>query len=863
MVAYVLAANATLRDVGNAGIWGVATARAGGDTVNTNGFNLTLDQDTRYGLSGTPSTSFGSITINATKGGNLFIDATKVWLVPYDTGSGTLTAGTAITLTGVTCNTIGLYSAINVAPVLSGVATGWLKVTNASGTPPSSGTFTQAGFTFTITGAPVKGFIEIVGDEASTINANRLGTVTMTGDWFEVGTTSGSSATTYQLPTNGGIQYYQAVWVETAVGSGIYEPYPCSGSLVAASSTPTDAVRGKFCWVSTAGVLRLGSDGTNTVGHVPTSGRKIRVPNILLNNCTTAARTANVLPNATLATRYDFTTTGGGVVAMDKVNCNWYLSISQAYSCNLSYVATGEQISVAEIAQPLTWSHVVVGQTAAQAQIALIMSLCFAGGTISNCAFTRATQATALAVRTLSDIAGFTFTSNRWCSRVLRAAANTMMATDTRAVNSTFTNEVNMGMVNWVTCTNITYTNTTYYDCLTTTATANPISCFQPSSGSSNIKIDGLTFGGLTNVQPYTALLTIAAAGCTNIKLRNIGTSPSSQLSLGSVNATGLIYALAAGAAASDVKIQRVFCSNTRTGIMTGDNSSTRVTMENVMGDYADAADVSAVLNYEQKGIGGTHALTAQTAIYGTHWLDRFISATVGRVAVLMNEASTLTASQVILTGGAAFTAAGGLYMPVIGQTATFEMPYYAKGHSSFTNSALVMAGGTVGNYRFEYAINKNDGAGWSAMTASAYTAAALATALSALTISPVDGFKLRIKISTTTTNATAITSVYVITGTSAANQANYYPLDTITLSLTGLVTGSDIVVLAAGTETERVNVDANAGTTYSYVYSAVEAVDIGVFKAGYVPFYIRNYTLSEADSSLPVAQVADRNYLA
>lgn len=34
MTAYTLAANATLRDVGTAGIWGVATARTGGDTVD-------------------------------------------------------------------------------------------------------------------------------------------------------------------------------------------------------------------------------------------------------------------------------------------------------------------------------------------------------------------------------------------------------------------------------------------------------------------------------------------------------------------------------------------------------------------------------------------------------------------------------------------------------------------------------------------------------------------------------------------------------------------------------------------------------------------------------------------------------------
>ena len=45
MVAYVLTGNATFRDIGNASIWGVATARAGGDTVDVAGFKLTIDQD--------------------------------------------------------------------------------------------------------------------------------------------------------------------------------------------------------------------------------------------------------------------------------------------------------------------------------------------------------------------------------------------------------------------------------------------------------------------------------------------------------------------------------------------------------------------------------------------------------------------------------------------------------------------------------------------------------------------------------------------------------------------------------------------------------------------------------------------------
>lgn len=86
---------------------------------------------------------------------------------------------------------------------------------------------------------------------------------------------------------------------------------------------------------------------------------------------------------------------------------------------------------------------------------------------------------------------------------------------------------------------------------------------------------------------------------------------------------------------------------------------------------------------------------------------------------------------------------------------------------------------------------------------------------------------------------------------------------NTITLTLTGLVDGSDITILDAGTTTERVNVQENSGTTYDYSYStSAEDIDIGVFKAGYVPFYIRGYTLGATDASVPVAQVVDRAYL-
>ena len=219
-----------------------------------------------------------------------------------------------------------------------------------------------------------------MGDDAATVTVPRLGLFRMRGDWFEVGTTSGVNTTTYQIPGNAGITYIPAVWVETSPGSGVYESYPCAGSATALAATiSTDSLRGKVCWVSTAGLLRFQHDGTNsTGGYLPPSGRKIRIPNILTACCLTTARTANVLPNATLGTRMDFTTTGGGQLIFDKAILNWYPSFSQAYSVSMTNVAILTQLSIAEIASPLTLSNIAIGQEAANAQYSLLMSTCFA-----------------------------------------------------------------------------------------------------------------------------------------------------------------------------------------------------------------------------------------------------------------------------------------------------------------------------------------------------------------------------------------------------------------------------------------------------------------------------------------------------
>jgi hypothetical protein len=839
--------------------------KTGGDTYNVNGGTLTIDQDSRVGLNQTTSSTLGPVTLSAALGGTVNIDGTAVWMIPFTGGSGNVPAwNTVITNGSGTGKLIGVHSALTAASTATGAAmpaTGFIRVKQKSGAYVAGA---LTGITATASDAGRVGWIEVVGDEASTTNANRLGTYNVTGAWYEVGTTSGVSNQTMQIPNNGLLRYVAGVFIEQTVGGGDYEFYPNAGIV---TTTGTEAARGKCVWIDNTGLVRIGNSGAATNGYTPVSGLKVVIGNIFFENCTTAARTANVIPNATVATRYDFTTTGGGVVSIDKCNMAWYLSCTQAYSVNVSNSGFVDAILLSEVATAMTFTKVGVGNkpTTALVVAPLTMTLCLAGGTFTDCRFQRvATAANNSTSVILTDCDGFTFTRMEARYAALRAHTLPTSISATRVNNTTFTDLTMIdGQFALATCSNVTITGTKYIGQVSgTTGTANPCTIFLPTSNCLNLTIDGLTFP-VTNTHPYTALVTVGVAGCTNTTIRNIGTY-ASPLSLGSANACGYIFTLAGGAAAINTRVQRVYCSNTRSGIMTGDNSSKGLVVDNVFGDYADAADVSAVINMSQRANGGTKALTAQTGVYGTHWLDYFTSTTAGRLAVVMNEPTAETATQVTLTGGAAFTAAGGLYMPTIGQSATFETPNFVIGHTGFSNSALVMAGGTATNYNYNYSIDKNDGNGWSTMTVANYTPTTLGTALNGITgLSAILGFKLRLKVTTTVTNATAITSVYIPTTSTTTTQAYQYPLDTITLTLTGLVTGSDIVVLQAGTQVERVNVDATPGVTYTYTYESPESIDIGVFKTGYVPFYIRNYALAATNASLPIAQIADRNYLA
>jgi hypothetical protein len=1040
--------------------------RAAGDVYNINGGYLKVDVDTRYGLGGVAAAQISNTTMSASLGGSILFDSRFVRCIPFTGGSGNVPAAdTVISIGGASGKLIGVYSALNAAPTAAAAAmpaTGFIKIRAWNSVSYTAGVLTGIAATGAIDGP---GWLEIVGLDAASVTVNRLNQFLVRGDYytFQGITTDGTRATTYQLPTNGSaVVYCPGVEVESVV-PGVYDFYPCAGSKTAlAANIATDLVRGKWCWISTAGLVRFGHDGTNsTGGYIPPAGRKVRVPNIFFV-CSVAASSVNVIPNATPATRYEFLTTGGGVVDIDKASCNWYLNFLQPYSIKLTNTNTFEQIQLLECATAIEWSNVGVGQTAAVTLNALIAALNFAGGTMDKCTWTRSALATAAVVNSWTDCAGFTVTNERVHSLTKIAASGGGSITKNRVVNSTWQNSTLGGGQVWLTtCTDVSYKDTIYYDHpATTTGTSIPLYAFSVATNCLRCTFDGLSFGGLFGVQPYSGILNILAAGCAEIKLRNLGTaavpldmggpevagtwtqattvasitkvahglkvndiiyvlraSNTSVMPVGAKTVTGVtsadvftftvgnasttgtltyyltmasaLVALAAGAAANNVKVQRCYVPHLRGALIAGDNSSKAIVYESVRGDNVQGFSANTLIT-TYKMLTATPALTAQTSVYGTHWLDTyttdgvitagatytqvtttatitssghglrtgdFINVTVtsnnaiivlgqktitvltsntftfacltgsttgsitytplnGLVAIQMNEPTAETASQVTLINGSAFTSAGSLYMPVIGQQADFTCPYSIRGHGAFPIAEAVMAGGTIANYGITYSLDSGatysnlyyprpGGGGASAstnVTMTDTTGVAVGDYVWGTNIAPnakvvsitngttvvvnianigtvsgilrfnhlpsetvassATGFSLKLRIKTSITNATAITSVYFYTYATSTDRSVTYPMDTNTVTFTGLPTGCDAVTLVAGANTILDSQDSMAGTSYSFTYSGAQNIDVGFIKPGYVPQYIRGLSLTTSDSSIPVALTVDRNFI-
>lgn len=831
----------------------------------SNGSTLLVRTDT-YSCAN-HSTAFGSLdTVTFTgTGGTLRFDPTYVRVIAYTGGSGNSPAyGTTITAAnGTTGVFLGAWTNWLSEPIVAGAAigaTGYIKLGGVS-TPGNFNAGALTGITATCSGADVQGWIEVRGDTVATITIPRIGKMESVEAWYEIGTTNGTRGQVIPCPTCAtNASTFPAVWIETAAGSGVYESYPSVGTVVALATHRTDASMKVI--TQTTGGIRIGNDGTNGVFYLPPTGCKVRIPATILTNSTrTASGTGpRVLPNATIGTRQELVTTGAGYIDMRGAVIQWYMNLSQAFFAKYKSCAISDSMVLSEIASPVDVDDCVVAPTAAQLNLALNMSSCFAGGTIKNSKFVRFSLASSGAyVSSINYVTGVTFQNNWYISGTLRANVTTGCITSTQAVNCTFQNVTLMGARGlFVGAQRCVFNQTTYYDhtITTTTTSTNPMYALDFTTGGSGNVVEGFVLPNAA-VGPYNGLVSLNA--CYNTLVKNIGTDYDTPLVM---NASVTGVGVNGGGNNDGITIKRMYLSNTRSGPYGFVNSDTNVLVENVSGDTADTSVVAA-LNAIVKNAQLTAATTGQVSVYGTHWITRFTSTTAGFAEILCNEPTTASAAQCAVTGGTPqFNSSGSVLLTKVGDQVTWEMPFFAKGYTAFTNGAPTITGTNVtfgtrwGNHDIEFQVDTGAGYGgtWLNLTAAN---------LIAQSFNSTTGFKLKVRATCAIAAANnVLTNMRVaLTTTATARKADLYPLSVNTVTFTGLPTGCDAVTLTAGTTTILDQKDSMVGTSYSYQYEGTPAVDVGFIKAGYVPYYFRNLSLGLTDSTLPVTLTPDRNY--
>lgn len=848
----------------------------------TEGFTIqggaifTINTHTRYhaGVSTLAgAVGMGTLTMTSVTGGQCVIDGQSVRMVAYYNGTGTVpNYNSIITQGAVTGVFLCLMSSLGVAPAAVGAAmptSGFIMFKSVSGGTFMFGALTGIGAS--VIGSERAGFLEIVGVDTKCVIIGRAQTFKTRKQWFYPFTMTGLVTTTgvrgqqIQLPNFGGAnRFYPGIWIETGVGTDAYEFWPASlvvtGSPWSTANLGTDE-RSKFVQCLAGGIIRIGSDGTNDIGALPVSGCRVRIPNILVGSCSGTVTAADTVPHATIGSRYYFSVTEAGAIDVDGMLGHWRMALTQASSVKLRNVALFDQFTISETATPLDIVECHNGNYTTTDSPALVLTSNFAGGSLSDCKFGRSGTISVgdygSNVQFCNDI---TFSRCHFQNRTFRANAGAYPLFAGYCDNLIFNDCVAVGGSMVISgCANTTLNRIRYADSFHTVSSATnaPNGAIQLFNGTRDTILDG--FGWYTtvaNVHPTTCVLYMVAAR--GVKVRNIGAFDA-KLTAGTANA--MQYFCFDTGNSFDIKFQRVFFDLISWSFYIAPNTTKGVLIENCSDNTTVyKALVSAALNQIIRQFNSAGIAPGSTAsIYGSSFYHHNNSATAGRLGLKFSEPTAEYAPYVTTsfttsaTGTSGFDSLQGLALINSGDYAIFEFPWTIKGIDSFQNSAPTLTTGT--NMVAEFQIDT--GAGWNGAWL-----AMNAENLSAQTVDEVAGFKFKIRVMATATSAAnLLTACFVLTNSDAAAQAITYPLDSNTVTFTGLPTGCDVVVLAAGTSTVLASQDAGSGTTYSYVYSGAQSVDIGFIKAGYVPYYFRSLSLGTTDSTLPVSLTMDRNY--
>lgn len=856
MAAYTITTPVFIRDL---------TLKTGGDTYTINGGTLTTDCDSRYAPNATALTGpIANLTVDYALGGHWQVTTEFTKLIPFNNGTGLVpTYGTIITKGAAAavmlCVMETRVGGLTYAGGAAMPATGWLKVRiNTAGF--TLGALTGIGCD--MSGAEEQGWIVIVGEESRTHSHARLGSMQFRGDWIDVGATTGAAGQTVQLPhfTADGATYYPGVDVETAPGSGVYQFWPNAGSRFTSANCSTDT-RSSFVYISTTGVVTFGV-GTDALpaGYVPPAGCRIRVPSINTQNCTAANRAVNAEPSRTMGTRYECSYINAGLLDLRKVTGAWYWNLIQAYSVYIRDVHVCDNILLGECATAMDIDNLHQGLSTSATDFAsngIVIQQSYNGGTVGTVSWLRATQTATSAYSAIfvNLYGGWTFGKLRGGnvgSATSVAGALYYSTCGPTVINElwTFSKRVLIQAAD-----NLRILRHVYADnCVGTTTTIAQSRAIETVGQCIVVTVDNIeNWPGVANCHPYLALM--FSNTTQKATLRNCGTA-ANPYNAGTVNVMAYIWD--DGGNNDRITIQRNWTTALRSGLHGGTNTTKRlISVNNYQVDASKTIgpqQLDSVVHGNRFNSGGVP--NSYSSVYGNAMWDGFTGDTTTRAALILAEKSAANANAYQITAGnPRFTGAGRAVFTTAGDQIVWTWPWKILGWNGLTSHAV--QGQNTASHTYEYALDTT-GSGygpWKTMNTTNLTAET--------GIDPVAGFGLRMRVTCTASNVTNRIDSLRIDGTTtlALQNAALYPLEGIGLTLDGIVPGSDVVVLEAGTTNVLDTGDSVGSTSYTYSYLAPHNVDIAVYLQGYEPYYLRGYLLSADPVTLPISQKLDRNF--
>lgn len=842
-----------------------------GETITiSSGAVLTVNSDVRWGQN---AAVVGVINVND---GELKIDGTNVWWVPFSSSTGNVpslgTPGTAdVTRSGTNVGEfLGIFTALGVAPTASGSAmpsSGFIKLRSKSATFANSDVLTfSGGATATLSGAGQRGWLHFVGVEGTSsttgiCNVPRLGKLTVTGDWFELGTCSGSSGQTFQYYV---ADYCPAIQIETGSGTGVYEWWGhCPSADFSATVLGTDD-RAKFYSSSSAGVITIGG---STYGKLPPSGAKVRVPNIHLSSSTSTDWTANTFNSTTLANRYGFSSTGGDINLQYLALCGSVVAANANLAsykfCTGADGAFNDNLSGASHAGT---SEVYIEGCATSRIIAAnvpMISINYVGKvTIKDCA----------AFRTGGGSSNSFLFGAQNCAQVAMSGCSGFSKATVSQVGFSYSNNISVSSCNFALSSagnGVSFTGCSGVKIATLKISSKFISGdttpadFFSFINCNDVAVDDISFYAGTDVPSLNFVS--CTSQCSNVRIRNIGTR-ASPIDLGSAGRRIISFTNSSRCFAS-----RIYSANGSQGI---DNPILVSNCDEMFisdignpTNYADNCVIASNCNTQfikRSASGGSKAYSSSPAdgntpyapgtAFGTHFFEQEVSST--EVWLTINcgtEKSTSsfsTNAYTIDTGTPPFDGSNGIQLKTLNDQITWTWTYWIRGLTAFANTAPILSGTNTGNMTFTYDLDKGTGFPGSYKTLNA-------TNLSGETGILATGVKLRVRAKCSTANSSNLLRSISIVGTTSTTDItnNYYPYNEPPVVVTGIVSGS---IAAVFKNSDGKKLDVATGTTsitlYPEWFSDVTAT-LRVRKPGYDPI-TSEFTLSEAGLSYPVSQV-------